>query len=35
MDGLSVKEAYFRGRKLLGVTVPIPEGFKGEFSLKN
>ncbi|ONK65794.1 uncharacterized protein A4U43_C06F1040 [Asparagus officinalis] len=29
VDGLSVKEAYFRGRKLLGATVPIPEGFKG------
>lgn len=29
VDGLSVEEAYFRGRKLLGTTVPLPQGFSG------
>lgn len=32
VDGLSVEEAFFRGRKLLGATVPIPDGYRGEFS---
>lgn len=29
VDGLSVEEAYFRGRKLQGTTVPLPQGFSG------
>ncbi|OAY71492.1 ribonuclease H2 subunit C [Ananas comosus] len=29
VDGLSVEEAFFRGRKLLGATVPIPDGYRG------
>ncbi|KAJ9564900.1 hypothetical protein OSB04_000866 [Centaurea solstitialis] len=29
VDGLSVKEAYFRGRKLQGTTVPLPDGYSG------
>ncbi|KAK8931390.1 hypothetical protein KSP39_PZI016789 [Platanthera zijinensis] len=28
-DDLTVEEAFFRGRKLLGVTVPIPDGYRG------
>ncbi|KAG0499495.1 hypothetical protein HPP92_003756 [Vanilla planifolia] len=28
-DGLAVEEAFFRGRKLQGVTVSIPEGYRG------
>ncbi|XP_020705340.1 ribonuclease H2 subunit C [Dendrobium catenatum] len=28
-DGLTVEEAFFRGRKLHGVTVPIPNGYRG------
>ncbi|PHT55307.1 hypothetical protein CQW23_03793 [Capsicum baccatum] len=29
VDGLSVEEAYFRGRKLQGTTVAIPHGYSG------
>ncbi|KAJ0980799.1 hypothetical protein J5N97_009054 [Dioscorea zingiberensis] len=29
VDGLNVEEAFFRGRKLQGVTVALPEGFQG------
>ncbi|KAF6165718.1 hypothetical protein GIB67_012615 [Kingdonia uniflora] len=29
VDGLSVKEACFRGRKLQGATISLPEGYKG------
>lgn len=29
IDGLSVEEAYFRGRKLQGTTVPLPQGYSG------
>ncbi|XP_010941632.1 uncharacterized protein [Elaeis guineensis] len=29
VDGSSVEEAYFRGRKLQGITVPLPEGYRG------
>ncbi|PKA62644.1 hypothetical protein AXF42_Ash012231 [Apostasia shenzhenica] len=29
IDGLVVKEAFFRGRRLQGFTVPIPEGYHG------
>ncbi|KAI3506298.1 hypothetical protein L1887_28655 [Cichorium endivia] len=29
VDGLNVKEAYFRGRKLQGTTVPLPDGYSG------
>ena len=32
VDGVDVKEAAFRGRKLLGSTLHLPEGFSG-FSL--
>ncbi|CAH9141256.1 unnamed protein product [Cuscuta epithymum] len=28
-DGLSVEEAHFRGRKLQGTTIPIPQGYSG------
>ncbi|XP_038893586.1 uncharacterized protein C12B10.15c [Benincasa hispida] len=28
-DGLSVEEAYFRGRKLQGATISLPEGYSG------
>ncbi|GKF75243.1 ribonuclease H2 subunit C, partial [Tanacetum coccineum] len=27
VDGLNVKEAYFRGRKLQGATVSLPNGY--------
>ncbi|KAK3037079.1 hypothetical protein RJ639_029921, partial [Escallonia herrerae] len=29
IDGLNVKEAHFRGRKLQGTTIPLPQGFSG------
>ncbi|XP_071703447.1 uncharacterized protein [Rutidosis leptorrhynchoides] len=29
VDGLNVKEAYFRGRKLQGTTVSLPDGYSG------
>ncbi|PWA89125.1 Ribonuclease H2, subunit C [Artemisia annua] len=29
VDGLNVKEAYFRGRKLQGATVSLPHGYSG------
>nr|GMD07394.1 ribonuclease H2 subunit C [Ipomoea batatas] len=29
LDGLSVEEAHFRGRKLQGATLPIPQGYSG------
>ncbi|KAK3229498.1 hypothetical protein Dsin_001379 [Dipteronia sinensis] len=29
VDGLRVEEAYFRGRKLRGATVPLPDGYSG------
>ncbi|KAL3616738.1 hypothetical protein CASFOL_039132 [Castilleja foliolosa] len=29
VDGLKVEEAYFRGRKLQGTTIPLPEGYSG------
>ncbi|GBG63949.1 hypothetical protein CBR_g39953 [Chara braunii] len=29
IDGLQVKEAAFRGRKLLGTTIPLPNGYGG------
>ncbi|KAI3664885.1 hypothetical protein L6452_43496 [Arctium lappa] len=29
VDGLNVKEAYFRGRKLQGTTVPLPDDYSG------
>ncbi|KAK2658723.1 hypothetical protein Ddye_005256 [Dipteronia dyeriana] len=29
VDGLRVEEAYFRGRKLRGTTVPLPHGYSG------
>ncbi|XP_022142418.1 ribonuclease H2 subunit C [Momordica charantia] len=29
VDGLSVEEAYFRGRKLQGATISLPEGYSG------
>ncbi|KAI3824408.1 hypothetical protein L1987_05867 [Smallanthus sonchifolius] len=29
VDGLNVKEAHFRGRKLQGTTVPLPDGYSG------
>ncbi|XP_038988570.1 ribonuclease H2 subunit C [Phoenix dactylifera] len=29
VDGSSVEEAFFRGRKLQGITVPLPEGYRG------
>lgn len=32
VDGSSVEEAFFRGRKLQGITVPLPEGYRGNFS---
>lgn len=32
VDGLSVNEAYFRGRKLQGTTVPLPQGYSGQYS---
>ncbi|KAJ6833506.1 ribonuclease H2 subunit C [Iris pallida] len=35
VDGLSVEEAYFRGRKLQGVTVPLPDGYRGYVLEKN
>uniref|UniRef100_A0A1D1Y2V9 Ribonuclease H2 subunit C n=1 Tax=Anthurium amnicola TaxID=1678845 RepID=A0A1D1Y2V9_9ARAE len=28
-DGLSVEEAFFRGRKLQGATIPLPDGYCG------
>lgn len=30
VDGLSVEEAHFRGRKLQGTTVAIPHGYSGK-----
>lgn len=32
VDGLSVNEAYFRGRKLEGTTMPLPQGYSGWYS---
>ena len=32
VDGLSVNEAYFRGRKLQGTTMPLPQGYSGEYA---
>lgn len=29
VDGLKVEEAYFRGRKLQGTTVNLPQGYSG------
>ncbi|GAB2220309.1 hypothetical protein Droror1_Dr00007953 [Drosera rotundifolia] len=29
MEGVRVEEAYFRGRKLLGTTIELPEGYSG------
>ncbi|CAI9760035.1 unnamed protein product [Fraxinus pennsylvanica] len=29
VDGLRVEEAYFRGRKLHGTTLPLPDGYSG------
>ncbi|KAM7500364.1 hypothetical protein LguiA_024778 [Lonicera macranthoides] len=29
VDGLSMKEAHFRGRKLQGTTIPLPQGYSG------
>ncbi|XP_072970798.1 uncharacterized protein [Typha angustifolia] len=29
VDGFEVEEAFFRGRKLQGVTVPLPAGYRG------
>lgn len=29
IDGLAVEESFFRGRKLQGVTVPLPDGYSG------
>ncbi|KAI5667688.1 hypothetical protein M9H77_17541 [Catharanthus roseus] len=29
IDGLSVEEAYFRGRNLQGTTIPLPQGYSG------
>ncbi|KAH7679144.1 Ribonuclease H2 subunit C protein [Dioscorea alata] len=29
VDGLNVEEAFFRGRKMQGATVELPEGFQG------
>ncbi|KVI03069.1 uncharacterized protein C12B10.15c [Cynara cardunculus var. scolymus] len=29
VDGLNVKEAYFRGRRLQGTTVPLPDDYSG------
>lgn len=29
VEGLSVKEAHFRGRKLQGATISIPDGYSG------
>ncbi|XP_020576647.1 ribonuclease H2 subunit C [Phalaenopsis equestris] len=34
-DGSNVEEAFFRGRKLHGVTVPIPNGYRGYVLEKN
>ncbi|GLT63054.1 hypothetical protein SLA2020_356470 [Shorea laevis] len=29
VEGLELQEAYFRGRKLQGTTIPIPQGYSG------
>ncbi|XP_062145987.1 uncharacterized protein LOC133853981 [Alnus glutinosa] len=29
VEGLELQEAYFRGRKLQGATIPIPQGYSG------
>ncbi|KAL6971421.1 hypothetical protein U1Q18_031097 [Sarracenia purpurea var. burkii] len=29
VDGLTMEEAYFRGRKLQGTTIPLPQGYCG------
>ncbi|CAI9090497.1 OLC1v1025278C1 [Oldenlandia corymbosa var. corymbosa] len=29
IDGLRIEEAYFRGRKLQGTTIPLPQGYSG------
>ncbi|KAI4296958.1 hypothetical protein L6164_036873 [Bauhinia variegata] len=29
VEGVPVEEAYFRGRKLQGTTIPLPEGYSG------
>lgn len=29
VDGLKIEEAYFRGRKLQGTTIPLPQGYSG------
>ncbi|KAK9667777.1 hypothetical protein RND81_13G010600 [Saponaria officinalis] len=34
VDGLQVEEAFFRGRNLQGVSVPLPQGYSG-FILEN
>ncbi|CAK9187154.1 unnamed protein product [Ilex paraguariensis] len=33
VDGLKIEEAYFRGRKLQGTTIPLPEGYSGNLLL--
>jgi ribonuclease H2 subunit C len=30
VDGVRVEEAFFRGRKLQGATVALPDGYRGE-----
>jgi ribonuclease H2 subunit C len=30
VDGIRVEEAFFRGRKLQGATVALPDGYRGE-----
>jgi ribonuclease H2 subunit C len=29
VEGLELQEAYFRGRKLQGTAIPIPQGYSG------
>ncbi|KAE7998985.1 hypothetical protein FH972_003473 [Carpinus fangiana] len=29
VEGLELQEAYFRGRKLQGTSIPIPQGYSG------
>lgn len=31
VDGLHVNEAYFRGRKLQGTTISLPQGYSGKY----
>lgn len=33
VDGLTVEEAYFRGRKLQGATISLPEGYSGKLKI--